>query len=199
MRREQIARATIRALARHGYAGLTMKRLAHEAGVTPGILHYYFPNKRAILVAALEAVMADLELRIARHVPKTDDPRTLLRAVLAACLGMAREHHEVWGVFLEFWSAMMRDRGLLRRNAALYRRLRRSLALTVAQGGRARQFRRVAAKEAGTLILAIIDGLSLQRAFDPDALSGALAVRIAEDAVRAYLGGFAHKRGWPSC
>lgn len=188
MRREQIVRATLRALARHGYAGLTMQRLAREAGVTPGILHYYFPNKRAILVAALEAVMADLEQGIARQAGEARDPRTILRAVLAACLGMAREHHEVWSVFLEFWSAMMRDRRLLERNAALYRRLRRSLALTVAHGIRARQFRRVGAKEAGALILAIIDGLSLQRAFDPDALSGAVAVRIAEDAVMAYLG-----------
>lgn len=33
-------RATIRCLARDGYAGLTMKALAAEAGLVPGILHY---------------------------------------------------------------------------------------------------------------------------------------------------------------
>jgi len=56
LRREQIVRATIRCLARDGYAGLTMKKVARTAGVSQGILHYYFADKRAILVAALEMV-----------------------------------------------------------------------------------------------------------------------------------------------
>ena len=38
-RRAAIVRATIRCLARDGYARLTMKRVAAEAGMTPGILH----------------------------------------------------------------------------------------------------------------------------------------------------------------
>src|SRR5712691_11687202 len=65
LRREQIVRATIRCLARDGYAGLTMKKVARAAGVSQGILHYYFADKRAILVAALAAVTADLDRRVA--------------------------------------------------------------------------------------------------------------------------------------
>src|SRR5207249_2782919 len=49
LRREQIVRATIRCLARDGYAGLTLKKVARTAGVSQGILHYYFADKRAIL------------------------------------------------------------------------------------------------------------------------------------------------------
>src|SRR2546422_1863048 len=59
LRREQIVRATIRCLARDGYAGLTMKKVARTAGVSQGILHYYFADKRAILVAALEMVRSE--------------------------------------------------------------------------------------------------------------------------------------------
>jgi TetR/AcrR family transcriptional regulator, transcriptional repressor of bet genes len=58
VRREQIVRATIRCLARDGYTGLTMKKVAREARVSQGSLHYYFRDKRAILVAALETVVA---------------------------------------------------------------------------------------------------------------------------------------------
>ena len=47
VRREQIVRATIRCLARDGYTRLTMKKVAREAGVSQGILHYYFADKRA--------------------------------------------------------------------------------------------------------------------------------------------------------
>jgi len=41
LRREQIVKTTIQCLARDGYARLTMRTLAQEAGVSQGILHYY--------------------------------------------------------------------------------------------------------------------------------------------------------------
>ena len=65
LRREQIVRATIRCLARDGYAGLTMKRVAAEAAVSQGILHYYFRDKAAMLAAAALRVTADLDRRVA--------------------------------------------------------------------------------------------------------------------------------------
>ena len=65
VRREQIVRATVRCLAREGYTRLTMKKVAREAGFSQGILHYYFADKRAILVATLEAVSRDLDRRVA--------------------------------------------------------------------------------------------------------------------------------------
>src|SRR5262245_4437164 len=65
IRPKQIIRATIRCLARGGFSGLTMKRLAAEAGVSQGVLHYYFEDKRAILAAAAEYVMDGLDLRVA--------------------------------------------------------------------------------------------------------------------------------------
>src|SRR2546430_700277 len=129
LRREQIVRATIRCLARDGYAGLTMKKVARTAGVSQGILHYYFADKRAILVAALEMVMADLDRRVAAAQARGPrDPRARLRALITACLRLATEAREFWVVFVEFWGEMMHDRRLREINAALYRRVRREIA-----------------------------------------------------------------------
>src|SRR5260370_22131372 len=63
LRREQIVRATIRCLARDGYAGLTMQRVAADAAVSQGILHYYFRDKAAVLAAAALRVTADPDRR----------------------------------------------------------------------------------------------------------------------------------------
>src|SRR5437867_7936924 len=103
VRRAQIVRATIRCLARVGYSGLTMKAVAGEAGISPGILHYYFASKRAILVAALETVQADLDRRVARGQGAAGDHRARLRAVIAGCLRLAEENREFWVVFVEVW------------------------------------------------------------------------------------------------
>jgi len=187
LRRDQIVRATIRCLAREGYSNLTMKKLAREAGVSPGILHYYFPNKRAILLAALERVMADLDRRVVREAQGARDPRERLRALIGACLSVAVEAREFWVVFVVFWGEMMHDRSLLRVNARLYARIRRLIGDLVASGIRAGLFRRVDPEQAGAVILALADGLSLQLTFDPRAWTVAQATRLGEDAALRYL------------
>ena len=180
-------RATIRCLAREGYSGLTMKKVAREAGVSQGILHYYFADKRAILVATLERVMADLHRRVLREARGTRDPRHRLRALIGVCLSVATEAREFWIVFVEFWGEMMHDRTLLRINAELYARVRRLIGSIVAQGTRSGLFRRVNPEHAGAVILALVDGLSLQVTFDPKAFGLARATRVCEDAVLRYL------------
>lgn len=187
LRRKQIVDATIRCLAREGYSGLTMKKVAREAGVSQGILHYYFADKRAILVAALGRVMADLDRRVLREAHGSRDPRERLRALIGACLSVATEAREFWIVFVEFWGEMMHDRTLLKINAELYARVRRLIGSIVAQGTRAGRFRRVNPEHAGAMILALVDGLSLQLTFDSKAFSVAQATRFCEDAVLRYL------------
>ena len=187
VRREQIIKATLRCLARDGASGLRTKEVAREAGVSQGILHYYFTNKRAILIAALETVMADLNRRLVKLLQGAPDAETRLRGVIKGCLALADEKREFWVVFVEFWGEMMHDEELLRVNAALYRQFRRTLGALVAQGVRAGLFRRVNPEEAGAIILAVVDGVSLQRTFDPKAFTLRRAVRFCEDAITRYL------------
>jgi AcrR family transcriptional regulator len=188
VRREQIARATIRCLAREGYAALTTKKIAREAGVSQGILHYYFADKRAILVAALEAVMRDLDRRVGAAQARTGrDPRARLRALVRACLETAVSEREIWIVFVEFWGEMMHDAGLRGINAALYARMRRMISRLVVQGIRTGRFRRVRPTDAAAVIVALLDGVSLQLSFDPRAFSLPRAVTLCEAALTRYL------------
>ncbi len=195
VRREQIVRATIRCLARRGWPGLTMKTLAREAGVSAGILHYYFADKRAILLAALEAVTADLDRRIAAAEARSrGDARARLRALVRACLETALEEREMWIVFVEFWSEMMHDAELRAANAALYGRIRRVIAALLRQGVRERRFRAVNPLEAAAVVLALLDGIALQLTFDREAFGVGTAARFCTEALERYL---APERGRP--
>jgi AcrR family transcriptional regulator len=187
VRREQIVQATIRCLARDGASGLRMKSVAREAKVSQGILHYYFASKRAMLIAVLEIVIADLNRRLARLLEGAPDAPARLRAVIRGCLDQADENRQFWIVFVEFWGEMMHDKELLRVNAALYRQFRRTLAALVAQGVRSGAFRRVDPEEAGAVVLALVDGVALQRTFDPKAFTRAQAARFCEEALARYL------------
>jgi AcrR family transcriptional regulator len=186
-RREAIVEATIRCLARDGYSGLRTKEIARLAGVSQGILHYYFESKRAILRAALHKVQGDLDRRLGPVIEAAPDAPARLAGIIRSFLAFADENREFWLVFVEFWGEMMHDAEFARENLALYRGFRRRLGAVVAQGVRAGRFRRIDPEEAGSVVLALVDGISLQRTFDPRALTLARATRLCEDAVLRFL------------
>src|SRR5438270_4417898 len=52
--KDRIIEAAYQALVRRGYHETSMKDIAAEAGVAPGLAHYYFQTKEDLLVAAIE-------------------------------------------------------------------------------------------------------------------------------------------------
>ncbi len=53
-RREQILDAAMRVFAQKGFTRATNKVIAREAGITPGLIYYYFESKEAVLKAIIE-------------------------------------------------------------------------------------------------------------------------------------------------
>ena len=190
VRREQIVRATIRCLAREGYSGLTMKKVARLAGVSPGILHYYFADKGAILVAALETVTIDLDRRVAAAQARAGrGAPARLRALVRTALDTAVHDREMWTVCVEFWGEMMHDARLRAINADVYARMRRLIGALVEHGIRTGHYRRRDVRRAAAVILGLLDGVSLQLTFDASAFSVADAARFCEEALVRYLAG----------
>jgi len=187
VRREQIVRATIRCLARDGYAGLTMKRVAAEAAVSQGILHYYFRDKAAMLAAAARRVTGDLDRRVATESRGARTARERLRAVIRACLRTAVENRDFWTVFIEFWGEAFHERRLAAVNRQAYARARRLIAAGLSRGVAAGEFRRIDVEEAAVVVLAVLDGFSLQLTFDRGLMTLPRAARAAEVVLFCYL------------
>ena len=56
-KKQQIIRAAHTVLIKHGYAATTINQVAAEAGVSRGLLHYYFKNKEEMLALVLRTSM----------------------------------------------------------------------------------------------------------------------------------------------
>jgi AcrR family transcriptional regulator len=54
-RREHLIRATLTAIAEHGLARTTMKTVAVEAGISPRLVAYYYPEFESLIEAAHQA------------------------------------------------------------------------------------------------------------------------------------------------
>lgn len=59
--RERIIEAAFRTLSRRGYEKTTIKDIAEEADVAPGLIHYYFKSKQALVLVVLEVCCAELK------------------------------------------------------------------------------------------------------------------------------------------
>jgi len=60
-RREDLIAAATKVIAQDGVAAATTRRIAAEAGVPLGTVHYWFAAKDDLLAAVLEAALGDLE------------------------------------------------------------------------------------------------------------------------------------------
>lgn len=56
--------ATGRALCEHGYANLTMQRIAEESSLTTAAIHYHFDTKEALLSAFLDHLLDRFEQQL---------------------------------------------------------------------------------------------------------------------------------------
>lgn len=77
--RTKIIEATNRALCEHGYAGLTMQRIAAESPMTTAAIHYHFDTKEELLNAFLDDMIERFEQKLSCE---ASDPRERLNAFL---------------------------------------------------------------------------------------------------------------------
>ena len=84
---EALLDAAERLLVDVGYAGITTRRLAEEAGVNHGLVHYYFASNENLLVRALERFTERLITRqrelYAADMPFVEKWRTAMRYLVS--------------------------------------------------------------------------------------------------------------------
>lgn len=84
-RRRQLAEALWRITERDGLEAASVRQVALEAGVSPGLVQHYFSSKDAMLAFAMERIGQDLGARLAARVgglPEPRDPVQVVRIVL---------------------------------------------------------------------------------------------------------------------
>ena len=83
---EALLDAAERLLVEVGYAGITTRRLAEEAGVNHGLVHYYFGSNENVLVRTLERfterILARQRELYAADVPFVEKWRTAMRYLM---------------------------------------------------------------------------------------------------------------------
>lgn len=87
-RRAQIVDGMLAAIAEHGYDKASIQLIAERAGLAPGLVHYHFENKEAILLALVDSLAQVRRTRYAGLLAPGTTPDARLQAFLQARLGL---------------------------------------------------------------------------------------------------------------
>jgi AcrR family transcriptional regulator len=166
---ERIVEAMRSSVARRGVAGSTFDHVAREAGVSRGLLHYYFGTKERLLV---EVVRRDCEVRMAMLDERMAGANSLddvLARLLAELHELVDREPEILTLIFELFTLGRRNEELAAEFAELVRRTRDQLAGVLA-----------AKREEGVLQLAaepdviadvlfsFADGIALRMVAEPE-------------------------------
>jgi AcrR family transcriptional regulator len=184
---QRIVEAMRRSVARRGTAGSTFDHVSREAGVSRGLLHYYFGTKEQLLV---EAARRDCELRmeLLEHqlagAQTADDFIDLMAQNLQETV---REDPEFVTLVFELFMLSRRNEDIAAEYRGLMQRMRGRVAAMLALAQGEGILRLHAEPEAvADVLFSLGDGLALRMLADPERDFGA-TVQAGIVAARALL------------
>jgi AcrR family transcriptional regulator len=185
---QRIIEAMRASVGTRGAAGSTFDHVAREAGVSRGLLHYYFGSKDRLLV---EVVRHDCEIRI-RDMDERLARADSVDAIVATLVDFLEEFVEdepgSQAVLYEMLSASRHSEEIRAELAELYRRWRAHLADALSEKERSGVVKLEADPESvASLLFALGDGMGLQLSSDPDWDSDA-ALELGARTARRLLG-----------
>lgn len=183
-RRASLVDAAARVLAQNGVAGATVRAIAVEAGVSPGLVGHYFDGIDALIEATYAHVEAQVAAAIDRAVAAAGPvPRARLDAFVTASFAPPVARADLLATWIAFWSLVRSRPAIARQHDEQYAAFRRRLEGLLGECGLARGRRRLAA----IAITALVDGLWLELCLSPEAFNAAEAGSIARTALDALL------------
>ena len=190
LKKQQIIKAAHTILVRNGYAATTISQVAAEAGVSRGLLHYYFKNKEEIL-ATVVRTNTESSANLAEAIftrSKTADE--LAKNLTNGVREMLRVESDVYNLFFES-HVMARQSSLIANELkTLYRNFReavhRGLENAKQRGIIAPMF---PLEGLAALITGIIDGIWIQMVTEPKLAENEAIWETTEKSFLAALAG----------
>jgi AcrR family transcriptional regulator len=166
---QRIIDAMRESVAKRGAAGSTFEHVAREAGVSRGLLHYYFGTKERLLV---EVVRRDAEIRVARldePLGKAGTVDDVIDVLLASLNDLIDNEPAFFLLLYELFSAGRRNPEIQHEVGQLFERTRSHVAEILEAKEREGVLRlRYDAESIVAYLFAVADGFALQALSEPD-------------------------------
>ena len=193
-RRQSLIEATARVLAAKGAAGVSVRTICAEAGVSAGLLRHYFASLSDAIAETYRWTGAQIDTALEQAVAEAGpDPRARLIAYLAANFRPPIASPDLLATYVAFWSLTRSDPEVGAMRTEVYSTFRHGLE------GLLRSYRPDLgdARLVAVALTALIDGLWLELSLGQAPFSAEEAEALAAqwlDALTAHAGEGAPRR-----
>lgn len=168
--RTRIIDVSSKLMADKGVKLTTLADIAREAGISRGTLFYYYASKNDLIYAILEKHLSDLTDTIFANLPRRRSSAADLASVLQSALTRLIQDENSGRINLYLLQEAIIDNSDLKdRFAVKYQTWRELIAGQIARAFGISDSRRLSAL--GTLLLAMIDGLTIQFLLAPQSVN----------------------------
>lgn len=158
-RRQELLEATARCLAERGAAGVSVRAICAEAGVSPGLLRHYFGSISDAIAQTYRWTGTRVDDALAAAVTDAGpQPRARLLAYLTASFRPPIAAPELLSTWLAFWSLTRSDPAIAAVHAEIYRDFRKGIERLIREARPDLADTRLPA----VALTALIDGLWLE-------------------------------------
>ena len=186
-RRQALIDATLRCLAREGHDGLSVRRIATEAGVSLGLMNHHFPSKVSLVAAAYRHLHAKLSEALRERIAAAGTaPRDRLAAYLAASFSPPNLDPDVLSVWVVFWSMSRHTAEISAVHNETYRASLDALIILFADLADAEGLAGTDPRLAAIALTALTDGLWLEWGLHSDTFSPSEAIALCQASIDAF-------------
>ncbi len=164
-RHQEILDAAARVITERGLAETRISDIAEQAGVSPGLILYYFESKDRLLAEALTFANDQFYLRTSREIRRITSAREQMRRLIDLSVpGYLPEYGRLdeWALWIEVWVRALRDPQTAKDREVLDQRWRDQIADIIRTGQRSGEFPQKDPAELALRLGALIDGLAIQ-------------------------------------
>jgi AcrR family transcriptional regulator len=187
-RRERLVAATLRCLSRDGHAGISVRRIATEAGVSVGLLNHHFGSIDALIADTYQRLASELTTALLQEITQAETPAQKIDAFLIGSFSPRVMDPQLLGVWVVFWSLIRHSEHVSQSHEKSYRAyldlIRDLLDDLAASEGFVIHDTRLAAIG----LSAMLDGLWLEWCLNPETFSAANGLHIC----RCWIKGLRH-------
>jgi TetR/AcrR family transcriptional repressor of bet genes len=170
--RERILEAVVRVLVNHGVDRLRVRAVAQEAGVSVGAVQHAYPTRNQMVHAAMDHISAQITADLLETIDEARPAQANLLAVCRMLAGVEDSRRSAAVVWLAFTSLACTDPVLARAHRSAWQSLEHGL------GHLMTQLNPTTTAEDAAALLALLDGLAIARATEPERMTATRAATI---------------------
>ncbi|MDO6966340.1 TetR/AcrR family transcriptional regulator [Rhizobium alvei] len=181
-RRRQLGEAALRCIVKNGNAGVSVRQIAAEAGVTQGLITHHFGEINELVAYAFDIMSTGLMQSILKSVHEAEPtPKARLDAFIAASFSPIMLDRDVLGVWVVFWGLILHSPRMSMSQQQEYTDYVATVEGLLGDLAAAERFTIGDLKLTAMAFTALMDGLWLAWCLNPDAFRPEDGVRLCNN------------------